>query len=118
MSYVDGFVLPLHTSKLDQYKAIATKAKEVWLRHGALEYREAVGDDLNIEGMTPFTSSVRTEPGETIVFAWILYMDRAHRDEVNKKVMADPEIAAMCGPDTVPFDVARMLYGGFRVIVE
>jgi len=118
MTYVDGFVLPLPTAAIDRYKQIATKAKEVWLRHGALEYREAVGDDLNIEGMTPFTSAIRTEPGETIVFAWILYKDRAHRDEVNKKVMVDPELAAMCTPDSMPFDMKRMLYGGFQVLVE
>lgn len=118
MSYVDGFVLPVPMANLARYKEIATKAREVWLRHGALDYREAAGDDLNIEGMTPFGSAVRTEAGETIVFAWILYRDRAHRDEVNKKVMVDPELSAMCGADSMPFDMTRMLYGGFQVIVE
>lgn len=118
MSYVDGFVLPVPVANLERYKAIANAAKAVWLRHGALDYREAVGDDLNIEGMVPFGSAVKTEPGETIVFAWILYKDRSHRDEVNRKVMSDPELTAMCGADGMPFDMKRMLYGGFQVVVE
>lgn len=118
MSYVDGFVLPVPIANLERYTQIATKAKEVWLRYGALEYREAVGDDLNVEGMTPFGSAVPHGPDETLVFAWIRYKDRAHRDEVNRKVMADPEMSSMCGAEGMPFDVKRMLYGGFKVVVE
>lgn len=118
MSYVDGFVLPLPTANIERYTQIATKAREVWLKHGALEYREAIGDDTNVEGMLPFGSAVNAGPGETVVFAWILYRDRAHRDEVNKKVMADPELASMCGAEGMPFDMKRMLYGGFQVVVE
>lgn len=117
MSYVDGFVLPLPKKNLDAYRQMAAKASEIWKEHGALEYRECVGDDLEIEGMeATFPKTLGTSPDETVVFAWILYESREHRDQVNEKVMADPRMSE--GPEDMPFDMQRMLWGGFETVVE
>jgi uncharacterized protein YbaA (DUF1428 family) len=102
--YVDGFVLPLPRKHVAAYRRIAQRAGKIWREHGALEYRECVGDDLNPKGMVPFTRGVKARPGETVVFAWIVYKSRAHRDRVNAKVMKDPRIAKM-DPKSMPFDV-------------
>lgn len=119
MSYVDGFVLPVPKKNLAAYRSIARKAGKVWREHGALEYRECAGDDLDIEGVVPFAKTVDLKRGETVVFAWILYKSRAHRDRVNKKVMADERIAKMMKPGAPqPFDFKRMVYGGFKVVVD
>lgn len=115
--YVDGFVLPLPKKNVDAYRRMSQKAGKVWREHGALEYRECIGDDLGPKGIFPFPRLVKARPGETVVFAWIVYKSRAHRDRVNAKVMKDPRIARMA-PDPMPFDVKRMSYGGFRVFVE
>jgi uncharacterized protein YbaA (DUF1428 family) len=116
--YVDGFVLPIPKNKLEVYRRIAQKAGKVWKDHGALEYVECVGDDLHPKGMKTFPRLVKPRPGETIVFSWIVYRSRAHRDRVNAKVMNDPRLAAMMDPKAMPFDVKRMAYGGFKVLVE
>jgi len=117
MSYVDGFVLPVPKKNLDSYRRLATQASEIWKEHGALEYRECVGEDLDTEGMgTTFPRALAVSPDETVVFAWIVYESREHRDQVNQKVMADPRMSEM--PEDMPFDVDRMLYGGFEAIVE
>jgi uncharacterized protein YbaA (DUF1428 family) len=116
--YVDGFVLPLPKKNVDAYRRMSQKAGKVWREHGALEYRECVGDDLRPKGVYPFPRLVKTRPGETVVFAWIVFKSRAHRDRVNAKVQKDPRIAKMMGPGEMPFDVKRMAYGGFRVFVE
>ncbi len=117
--YVDGFVLPIPKKNMEAYRRMAAKAGKVWRDHGALEYRECVGDDLNVKNMgTGFPRQIKTKPGETVVFSWIVYKSRAHRDSVNKKVMKDPRIASMMNEKPVPFDVKRMLYGGFKVLVE
>ena len=108
MPYVDGFLLPLPKRKVNAYLAMSRKAGKVWKEYGALEYRECVGDDLNIKNMTGFPKVVKTTAGETVVFSWIVYKSRAHRDAVNKKVMSDPAIAEMCGKK-MPFDVKRMV---------
>jgi uncharacterized protein YbaA (DUF1428 family) len=118
MSYVDGFVLPVPEKKLAEYRKIALKAGKIWRDHGAIQYIEAAGDDLDIKEMLSFRKLAKPKPGETVVFAWILYKSRKHRDQVNKKVMADPRIKGMCGGDSMPFDVKRMAYGGFKVMVE
>jgi len=115
--YVDGFVLPLPKKNLAAYRRLAKVASRVWKDHGALEYRETVGEDLNPGVGRPFPKQLRTRRGETVVFAWILYRSRAHRDRVCAKVMKDPRLASMChGP--MPFDLKRMCFGGFEVIVE
>jgi len=113
--YVDGFVLPLPKKNIAAYKKMATLGSKVWLEHGALEYRECVGDDLDIKGVMPFAKTVTAKPSETVVFAWITYKSRAHRDQVNAKVMKDPRMKA---PTKPPFDITRMAYGGFEVLVK
>ncbi len=116
--YVDGFVIPLPKANVDAYRKIARKAGKVWREHGALEYRECVGEDVKPGKLTSFPQSVKQKPGETVIFAWIVYKSRAHRDRVNAKVMKDPRLADMMKPDAAPFDAKRMIFGGFDVIVD
>ena len=116
MAYVDGFVIPVPKKNLAAYRNMARKAGRIWLEHGALEYRECVGDDLAVKMGLPFTRLVRPKRGETVIFSWIAYSSRGHRDAVNAKVMKDPRLAAM--PKEMPFDVKRMAYGGFKTIVD
>ena len=118
MRYVDGFVLPVPKKNLQAYRRLARKASGIWREHGALEYRECVGDDLNVKMGVPFTRRIKLKPGETVVFSWIVYKSRAHRDRVNAKVMKDPRVTSMCDPKDMPFDVKRMVYGGFKVLVD
>jgi uncharacterized protein YbaA (DUF1428 family) len=117
MAYVDGFVLPVPKRKVDDYRRMARKAAKVWREHGALEYRECVADDVKPGKVTSFPQSVKLKRGETVVFSWIVYRSRAHRDRVNAKVMSDPRITGM-DPKDMPFDAQRMFFGGFDVIVE
>jgi uncharacterized protein YbaA (DUF1428 family) len=114
--YVDGFVLPVPKKNLHVYRRMAQQAGRIWRDHGALEFRECVGDDLNVKMGLPFPRGIKIKPGETVVFSWITYNSRAHRDRVNAKVMKDPRFAKM--PKTMLFDAKRMLYGGFKAIVE
>ena len=118
MPYVDGFIVPVPKKNIDAYRRVAQKAGRVWRKHGALEFRECVGDDLKVKMGVPFTRSARLKPGETVMFSWIVYKSRAHRDRVNAKVMKDPKLAAQMDPKTMPFDVKRMVYGGFKTLVE
>ena len=118
MNYVDGFLLPVPTKKLKAYMAIAKKASKVWLDHGALEYRECAGDDMDSHFGVPFPKQMKSKAGETVVLAWIVYKSKAHRDSVNAKVMKDPRITSMIDPEDMPFDCKRMVYGGFKVVVE
>jgi len=115
--YVDGFVLPVPKKNIAAYTRLAKKASKIWKEHGALEYRECVGDDLKVKFGVPFPKQMKGKPGETVVFAYIVYKSRAHRDQVNARVMKDPRIANMCNPKDMPFDCTRMLYGGFKTIV-
>jgi alkaline phosphatase len=115
--YVDGFVIPFPKKNLAGYRAMAKIGARVWRKHGALEYFECVGDDLKTKGMLPFTRLAKTKPGETVAFSFIVYKSRAHRDQVNKKVMADKALAKMMGKK-MPFEMKRMAYGGFKVLVE
>ncbi len=117
-AYVDGFVIPIPRNKLAAYQRIAAKAAVVWREHGALDYKECAGEDLQAKFALPFPKGIRAKRGETVVFSWIAFKSRAHRDRVNAKVMKDPRIAAMCGTEGMPFDCGRMLYGGFKVIVS
>ena len=118
MRYVDGFVLPVPKKNLKAYVAMAKKAGKIWREHGALEYRECVGDDLTPHCGVPFPRVAKAKAGETIVFAWIVYKSRTHRDRVNAKVMKDPRINGMCDERSMPFDVRRMSYGGFTIAVD
>jgi uncharacterized protein YbaA (DUF1428 family) len=117
MAYVDGFVLAVPKKKLAAYRQISRSAGKVWREHGALEYRECVGDDLAVKMGVPFPRLAKVRPGETVVFSWIVYKSRAARDRVNAKVMKDPRITKTMN-QPMPFDVKRMAYGGFRVLVD
>ena len=116
--YVDGFVLPLPKDKIEVYREIAEKAAKVWIEHGALEYHECAGDDLEIKDVLPFTRIADAGPDDTVVFAYIVYKSREHRDEVNAKVFADPRMNEMCGSEGMPFDCKKMAYGGFKAILS
>jgi uncharacterized protein YbaA (DUF1428 family) len=116
--YVDGFVLPVPKRNLDAYRRQARKAGKIWREHGALEYRECVADDVKVGKITSFPQSVKRKRDETVVFSWIVFKSRAHRDRVNAKVMKDPRLADMMDPKAMPFDAKRMIYGGFTVLVD
>ena len=118
MSYVDGFVVPVPKNNIEKYREIATKAGKVWREHGALEYRECVADDVKPGEVTSFPQSVNLKDDETVVFAYIVFNSRAHRDEVNAKVMSDPRLAEMMDMKNMPFDGKRMFWGGFETLVE
>lgn len=117
MSYVDGFLIPLSFEKLEHYKSMSSSARDVWMEHGALDYKECVLDHDNISETRSFKSAADVKQGETAIFAFIIYNDRAHRDAVNAKAMADPRLSDQC-KDNPPFDWRRMAYGGFTTIVE
>jgi uncharacterized protein YbaA (DUF1428 family) len=116
MAYVDGFLLPVPKKNLAGYRKMARAGARLWKKYGALEYRECVGDDLKPSFGRSFIRQLKLKRGETVVFSWIVYKSRAHRDRVNARVMKDPFMATMVGP--MPFDVRRMCYGGFRVMVD
>lgn len=117
--YTDGFVIPIPKKKVAVYRRMAAKAGKIWREHGALDYKECVADDLKTQMGLSFPKGIQAKSGETVVFSWITYKSKAHRDKVNAKVMKDPRIAAMCkSEDDMPFDCQRMIYGGFKVIVD
>jgi uncharacterized protein YbaA (DUF1428 family) len=115
--YVDGFVLPVPKANIEAYRRIAADAGKVWREYGALDYVECVADDVKPGEVTSFPQSVKLEPDETVVFAWIVYESREHRDRVNAQVMQDPRMTGM-DPKTMPFDGKRMFWGGFKVLVQ
>lgn len=122
MVYVDGFVIPLPKKNVEAYRRMARAAGKVWPEHGALEFRECVADQLEVKDpsgkkVSPFPHMTKLKPGETVVFSWIVYKSRADRDRVNAKVMKDTRIASSM-QGTMPFDVKRMAYGGFKTIVD
>ncbi len=118
MPYVDGFVVPVPVKKLKAYLAIARKAGKVWKEHGALDYKECVADDVKVGKWTSFPRSVKLKKGETVVFSYIVYKSRAHRDRCNAKVIKDKRLADMMDPKKMPFDGKRLIYGGFKVSVD
>lgn len=120
MPYVDGFVLVVAKKNVQAYRRQAALAGRIWRKHGALEFRECVGDDLNIKGGmgVPFPRRMRAKRGETVFFSWIVYKSRAQRDRVNAKVMKDPEMDKMMKPGAMAMDPKRMMFGGFRVVVD
>jgi len=115
--YIDGFVLPVPKEKIETYRGIAEKASRIWREHGAIDYRECVLEDPNAQTMVAFPQLANVGPDETVVFAYITYNSRAHRDEVNAKVIADPRMNEICDPNDMPFDCKRIAYGGFTTIV-
>ena len=118
MHYVDGYVLPVPKKNLQIYRRMAQKAGRIWREHGALEYRECVGDDLKVKWGVPFPRTIRAQPRETVIFAWIVFKSRTHRDRVNAKVMKDKRLADCMNASSMPFDTKRMVYGGFKVLVS
>jgi uncharacterized protein YbaA (DUF1428 family) len=118
MAYVDGFIVPVPKKKVAAYRTMARKAAKIWRDHGAVEIRECIADDVKVGKRTSFPRSVKLKPSETVFFSWIAYKSRAHRDRVNKKVMAEPRLKAMGGMKDMPFDGKRMIYGGFKMVVE
>jgi uncharacterized protein YbaA (DUF1428 family) len=117
MAYVDGFVVPVPKKKLQAYRNMARKAGKIWREHGALQFRECVADDVKVGKRTSFPRSVKLKAGETVMFSYIAFKSRSHRDRVNAKVMKDPRLADMMDPKSMPFDAKRMIYGGFKVLV-
>ena len=118
MSYVDGFVVPVPLKNLAAYRRMAKKAGKVWREYGALDYKEWIGDDVKVGKLTSFPRSVKLKRGETVVFSWIVYKSRSHRDRVNAKVMKDPRLADMMDPKRMPFDGKRLIYGGFKLLID
>lgn len=114
--YVDGFVVPVPKKNLQAYRRLAQKAGKIWREYGALEYRECVADDVKPGKVTSFPQSVKLKPGEVVVFSWIVYKSRVHRDRVNAKVMKDPRLDSM-DMSKMPFDGKRMIYGGFTTLL-
>ena len=118
MAYVDGFVVPVPKKQLQAYRNMARKAGKIWREHGALEFRECVADDVKVGKRTSFPRSVKRKPNETVMFSWIVFKSRAQRDRVNAKVMKDPRLNSMMDLKSMPFDAKRMIYGGFKVLVD
>jgi uncharacterized protein YbaA (DUF1428 family) len=118
MSYVDGYVLAVPKKNLPAYARMARAAGKVWRKHGALDYKECVGEDLKVKCGVPFPRVMKLKPGETVFFSYIVYKSRRHRDRVNARVMKDPRLASMMDGKKMPFDVKRMAYGGFKVLVD
>jgi uncharacterized protein YbaA (DUF1428 family) len=119
MSYVDGFVLCVPRANLEAYKKLAHVGGKVWLEHGALQYKECVAEDeTEFDHCISFRTLAKPKDDEVVVFAFITFRDRAHRDAVNAKVMADPRLTEGCDPNNMPFDCQRMAYGGFEAMVE
>jgi uncharacterized protein YbaA (DUF1428 family) len=117
-NYVDGFVIPVPKKKLGEYKKMAKIAAKVWLDHGAINYVEAMADDVKTGKITSFPQSVKLKKGEVVFFSWITYKSRAHRDSVMKKVMSDPRLIETMDEDNMPFDGMRMFWGGFKPVVK
>jgi len=117
-NYIDGFVLPVPRDRLNEYKRVAEAVAEIWKEHGALDYLEYVGDDMNREGTRSFTDLVAATEDETIVFGWVVFDSREARDLANEKVAADPRMADLIGSSNSGFDAQRMAYGGFQSLVR
>lgn len=118
MPYVDGFVVPVPKRNLKAYRQLSTKAGKIWREHGAVDYWECVADDVKAGTTTSFPRSVKLKAGETVLFSWIVFKSRAHRDQVNAKVIADPRLARLMDGTASPFDAKRMIYGGFKPLVR
>lgn len=115
--YVDGYVVPVKKSRVDEYRRLARKAGKIWIEHGALEYVECIGDDVQPGKVTSFPQALQLKRSEVAAFSWIVYTSKAQRDRVNRKVMEDPRLAGMHDVKRLPFDSMRMFWGGFKPIV-
>jgi uncharacterized protein YbaA (DUF1428 family) len=118
MPYIDGFIIAVPKKNIDTYRKISRKCGKIWREFGALDYREAVADDVDVGKVTSFPRAVKMKPDETVIFAYILYKSRRDRDRINARVMKDPRLAKMMTPGSMPFDGKRMIVGGFKTIVD
>jgi uncharacterized protein YbaA (DUF1428 family) len=118
MAYVDGFVTPVPKRKLQAYRSMSRKMGKVWRDHGALEFRECVADDVKWGKRTSFPRAVKQKPGETVFFSYIVYKSKGDRDRVNARAMKDKRLASMMDPKNMPFDAKRMIWGGFKVVMD
>lgn len=118
MRYADGYLLPVPKKNIKAYLKMAKAASKVWMDHGAVQYCESIGEDMAAPWGVPFPKQMKAAKTETVVFAWVVYKSRKHRDQVNAAVMKDPRLAKMCDPKKMPFDCKRMVYGGFEIRVE
>lgn len=117
-NYVDGFLVPVPSDKLEAYRKISRKCGKIWMEYGALQYIECAADDVKPGKWTSFPQAVKLKEGEVVIFSYIVYKSRKHRDTVNKKVFGDPRMNRIMGPDNMPFDGKRMIFGGFSTIVS
>ena len=118
MSYVDGFLIPVPKRNRARYRKMSLQAGKVWMDHGALSYHECVADDVPPGKQTSFPKGVKLRKGEEVWFSWIVYRSRKDRDRVNAKCMKDPRLAHMMTAGAMPFDGKRMVYGGFRMVID
>lgn len=118
MRYVDGFVVPVPRSNIEAYKAMSRTCAAVWREHGALEYRECMGDDVKPGKLTSFPQSVNLQDDEVVFFSWVVYASRQARDECNDKVMKDPRMSEIMKAENTPFDGKRLIYGGFEMVID
>ncbi|MBK8552178.1 MAG: DUF1428 family protein [Ignavibacteria bacterium] len=116
--YADGFLIAIPAKNIPAYKIMSNAAGKVWKEYGALDYKECIGDDLDIKMAAPFPRILDIKKGEKVIFSWITYKSKKHRDSVNAKVMKDPRIIKSMDVTKCPFDVKRMSYGGFEIIVD
>lgn len=116
--YIDGFLLPIPKARLEEYRAIAEQAAAIWIEHGALQYTECASDDLSTDFCRSFTDAAAAGEGQTVIFAWAVFADRATRDAANAKIMADERLKAICPASAAIFDCKTMAFGGFNVIVS
>lgn len=116
--YVDGFVIPIPKKNVAAYRKMAAQAGKIWMEYGALEYRETIGDDIYESFGVPFVKLAKTKKNETVIFSWVVYKNKAHRNKVNKLIMKDPRITNMMAGKKMPFDAKKMAYGGFKVLVD
>lgn len=118
MSYVDGYVIPIPKKNIDAYRRVAQKAGRIWREHGALQYFECAGEDLKVKWGVPFPKTLKSKPTENVIFSFIVFKSRAHRDKVNARVMKDQRLTDMANECATLFDCKRMVYGGFKVLVD
>lgn len=117
-TYIDGFLLPIPKSKLEDYRQIAQQAAAIWIEHGALQYTECAADDMSTDFCRSFVSAADAKEDETVIFAWAVFADREARDAANAKIMADERLQAICPATAAIFDCKRMAFGGFKTIVS
>ena len=115
--YIDGFVLPIPKDRLGNYKQVVEAVAEIWKAHGALDYREFVGDDLFLEGTLSFTDAAGAAEDEAVIFGWVEFASREARDAANEKVATDPRMGELISSKDTGFDAGRMAYGGFKPFV-